>query len=104
MKRRKQRAGNHGFDAEHRHELLMSVWLHDIGKLVIPLEVMNKEARLLPEQKTAILHRFEKIRLLVQIACLKGAISGEALEKQLEELKQARDTILRASTAGFLPG
>lgn len=30
---------------------------------------------------------------MVQIACLKGAVSGEALEKQLEELKQARDTI-----------
>ena len=46
------------FDAEHRHELLMSVWLHDIGKLVIPLEVMNKEARLLPEQgKSTALRR-----------------------------------------------
>ena len=36
------------FPADRREELLMSVWLHDIGKLVTPLEVMNKAARLLP--------------------------------------------------------
>ena len=45
----------------------------------------------------------EKMRLLAQIACLKGAISGETLEKRLEELKQAGDTILRANTAGLCP-
>lgn len=91
------------FHADHKHELLMSVWLHDIGKLVIPLEVMNKDARLLPEQKTAILHRFEKIRLLAQIACLKGEISAETMQERVEELKKAQETVLRANTAGFCP-
>lgn len=91
------------FNADHKHELLMSVWLHDIGKLVIPLEVMNKDARLLPEQKTAILHRFEKIRLLDQIACLKGEISEETMQERVEELKKAQETVLRANTAGFCP-
>ena len=75
------RAGEPWFNAEHRHELLMSVWLHDIGKLVIPLEVMNKDARLLPEQKSEILHRFEKMRLLIQIASLKGEISVETMQE-----------------------
>ena len=91
------------FDADHKHELLMSVWLHDIGKLVIPLEVMNKEARLLPEQKTAVLHRFEKIRLLAEIAALKGELNAEALQNVKEELKEAEATVLRANTAGFCP-
>lgn len=79
----------------------MSVWLHDIGKLVIPLEVMNKDARLLPEQKTAILHRFEKIRLLTQIASLKGELTSEAMQERVEEVKKAQETVLRANTAGF---
>lgn len=91
------------FNTAHKHELLMSVWLHDIGKLVIPLEVMNKDARLLPEQKTAILHRFEKIRLLIQIASLKGEISVETMQEREEELQKAQETILRANTAGFCP-
>lgn len=89
------------FHADHKHELLMSVWLHDIGKLVIPLEVMNKDARLLPEQKTAILHRFEKIRLLTQIASLKGELTSEAMQERVEEVKKAQETVLRANTAGF---
>lgn len=91
------------FNADHKHELLMSIWLHDIGKLVIPLEVMNKDARFLPEQKTAILHRFEKIRLLTQIAQLKGMISEETMQNRVKELKNAQETILRANTAGFCP-
>ena len=40
------------FDSDRRKAFLMSVWLHDIGKLTIPLEVMDKATRLgslLPE-------------------------------------------------------
>lgn len=44
------------FSPGHKDELLMSVWFHDVGKLVTPLEVMNKMARLLPEQYTAFTH------------------------------------------------
>lgn len=36
-------------DFAHKKELLMSVWLHDIGKLVTPLNVMNKAGRLSSE-------------------------------------------------------
>ena len=89
------------FDADHREEFLMSVWLHDIGKLVIPLEIMNKNTRLMPEQTTELLHRFEKIRLLAQIACLKGAISEQELKKEQEELEKDREEILQANTAGL---
>ncbi len=81
----------------------MSVWLHDIGKLVIPLEVMNKEARLLPEQKTAILHRFEKMRLLAQIASLKELFLEKPCRNAAGRMQKGRDTILRANTAGFCP-
>ena len=89
------------FNTAHKHELLMSVWLHDIGKLVIPLEVMNKDARLLPEQKTAILHRFEKIRLLIQIASLKGEISVETMQEREEEPTESLCSFF--NTAGFCP-
>lgn len=51
------------FSPEHKEEFLMSVWLHDIGKLVTPLEIMNKAARLTPEEKRQVSHRFEVIGL-----------------------------------------
>ena len=79
--------------------LLMSIWLHDLGKLVIPLEIMDKESRLgdrLPE----VLHRIE-----VAILCerIRG-LSGEAdYEEKIRCLTDARDFILDINKAGFLP-
>lgn len=91
------------FDADHKEEFLMSIWLHDIGKLVIPLEIMNKNTRLMPEQTTELLNRFEKIRLLAQIACLKGEIAEQDRKKRVDELEKARNEILHANTAGLCP-
>ncbi len=87
---------------EERDSLLMSVWLHDIGKLVIPLEIMDKPTRL---------GMFEEgIRTRVTIACLMEEI--EALrdpetrpkhETKIKELKDALNFIQDANTKGFLP-
>lgn len=91
------------FDADRRDEFLTSIWLHDIGKMVIPLEVMNKDTRLLPEQKNEILHRLEKIRLLTEISFLKGEISELELQNCKNMLKIAGEEIVRANRAGFCP-
>jgi len=90
------------FSPERRNELIMSVWFHDIGKLVIPLEVMDKPARLLPEQHTAFRHRMEVIRLLGEIDALSG---GDAsLEALTEETEQAAALVESVNTAGFVTG
>lgn len=81
------------FSPERREELLMSVWLHDIGKLVIPLEVMDKPTRLLPAQRTAFLHRMEVIRLKSEIKYLKGDMSSEEYEKLLATTEEAQSLI-----------
>jgi len=41
------------FSPSRREELVTSIWLHDIGKLTTPLEVMDKAERLSPLQKCA---------------------------------------------------
>ncbi len=46
---------------------------------------------------------FREIRLLIQIASLKGEISVETMQECEEELQKAQETILRANTAGFCP-
>lgn len=78
-----QRAKNAGeplpFSPKHKKELIMSVWLHDIGKVTTSLEVMNKPERLYEIQKADIRHRMEAIRL------------------------RAKEAIFQISTAGFLP-
>ena len=91
------------FPPDRREELLMSVWLHDIGKLVTPLEVMNKAARLLPEQHTEFLHRMEIVRLRAEIDCLSGRISAGEKDDILQKVRQALELVESVNTAGFLP-
>ena len=91
------------FSPDHRDELLMSVWLHDIGKLVTPLEVMNKEARLLPEQHKDFLHRMEIIRLRTEIDCLSGRISAGERDSLIRQTWQAIELVEHANKARFVP-
>ena len=90
------------FSPAQKDELLMSVWLHDIGKLVIPLEVMNKMARLLPEQYTALIHRMEVIRLQVEIDCLAGRISQEEKEVRIQETFRTVELVDSINGTGFV--
>ena len=92
------------FDAAHKDEFLMSIWLHDIGKLVTPLGVMNKETRLRPDQLTEILHRMEKVELWTEILMLKGTITEEEKVKRLDEVKYLRDFVESVNHAGVICG
>ena len=87
---------------EERDSYLMSVWLHDIGKLVIPLEIMDKPDRLGP--------LYDKIRGRVTVACLMEEITGlkdsskkPACDAHIEKLKEAFSLIDECNTKSFLP-
>lgn len=80
----------------------MSIWLHDCGKVATPLEVMNKESRLLPEQRAAFAHRMEVIRLLGKIDCLSGKITPEELEALAADTEEAARLVGQADRQGFL--
>lgn len=90
------------FTPAHKEEILMSVWLHDIGKLVTPLEVMNKMARLSPEQHTAFVHRMEVIRLRGEIDRLSGKLSAQELEALIQETQEAKTLVDTVNAVGFL--
>ena len=90
------------FDQRKRDEFLMSVWLHDVGKLVVPLEVMDKASRLGPKLDD-VLGRLRVIGLLTRIEQLEGRISAEEAEARQAELKDTAEFIKRVNTAGFLP-
>lgn len=94
--------GQKSFRAEEKEEFLMSILLHDIGKLVTPLEVMNKAKRLFPEQHSRIAHRMEVIRLRAEIAYLSGRISLENKEREISQTKDAWTLIEEMNTAGFV--
>ena len=90
------------FDANKRRTFLMSVWLHDVGKLVVPLEVMDKETRLGPALET-VRRRFAAIGLLDRIAHLEGRIDAEEYERRNGERSDALAFVERVNRAGFMP-
>ncbi len=94
--------GERRFSDVQKEELLMSILLHDIGKIVIPLEVMDKSRRLLPKQHMEISHRMEVIGLKAEIDRLSGRITGEEKEEIISRTREALKLIDEADTAGFV--
>ncbi len=91
------------FDADRRRTFLLSVWLHDVGKLVVPLEVMDKQSRLSPSALSDIRQRFTKMHLLDRIAVLEGRLSQTEAEANAKLLDDTLALIERTDRAGFLP-
>ena len=89
------------FDAERRRAFLMSVWLHDVGKLAVPLEVMDKKTRL-GDLMPPLQERFRIIGLLDKVAALEGRISAEELSKRNQERMNRLSFINRIDSAPFL--
>jgi len=85
-----------------RRAFLMSVWLHDVGKLVVPLEVMDKESRLGPGLER-VENRFAAMRLLDRIGRLEGRMDEAAYQSARTEKDEALALIRRINGAGFLP-
>ncbi len=90
------------FDSGHREEVLMSVWLHDIGKLVTPLEVMNKMHRLLPEQYADFVHRMEVVRLRGEIDRLSGRMTLEEAGQLMADTQEAQALVDAINGCGFV--
>ena len=90
------------FDEEKRHAFLMSVWLHDIGKLTVPLRVMDKADRLGTETER-VYARLRMIGLLDRLAEAEGRIDAEEASRRRRELEDTRAFIERINRAGFLP-
>ena len=76
------------FDEKKTREFIMSIWMHDIGKLITPIEIMDKQDRL-ADNYECIVQRFAKIRLLARIDCLEGRISPEQLQERLGQIAEA---------------
>ena len=89
------------FTSENTAPLLMSIWLHDIGKLLVPPEVMDKPTRL-GSAETDIRHRIETTRLMLQIKALQNPENAAEYHSQREQLDAAEKLIFTANTAGFL--
>ncbi len=90
------------FDPDKRKTFLMSIWLHDVGKLVVPLAVMDKETRLGPRME-ALRQRFHTMGLLDRIARLEGKLDREEADRRAAQRTEDLAFLEKTDRAGFLP-
>ncbi len=76
------------FGENRTEQLVKAAWLHDIGKVAIPLEVMDKPTRLAGRLEL-VLQRLDYIALQLEFACCREA-NRETRERLQEELVLAR--------------
>ncbi|MBQ7564723.1 MAG: GAF domain-containing protein [Lachnospiraceae bacterium] len=91
------------FPENDKDPFLMSVWLHDIGKLVVPLAVMDKPTRLGAAWER-IKSRIEIARLMVKVRGLQHPEEQSKCTEEEKALCDAWELIQEADQAPFLPG
>ncbi len=91
-----------GYNEVRRQVFIMSVGLHDVGKLTVPLEIMDKATRLGPRLEI-IRERFAKLNLLYRIAMLERRISADQYHQSIAEAEETLAFICRVNAVGFLP-
>ncbi len=89
------------FDKIQKDQIIMAIWLHDIGKLITPESVLNKQTRL-DYYYERIINRIEMFKLCAKISFYEGRISKENLEDTLSSLTEATTKINCYNNAPFL--
>ena len=95
--------GPYKVEVIERREILISIWLHDIGKLITPLEVMNKNTRLGEDGLEKLENRFDRISLLLKLSLAYKKISEEEYENRINKLDEYLSFIRKLNESDFLP-
>lgn len=90
------------FDDNRKEQLQLAAALHDIGKMVVPLTVMNKATRL-DGGVEKIEERFKLLKAYYEIDSLKGKISPEEYQAKVQYLDESLLFIKEIDNAGFMP-
>lgn len=90
------------FDENRKEQLQLAAALHDIGKMVIPLSVMNKATRL-DDKLEKVMDRFQLLTAYYELDECKKRITKEEARDKIDFIKSAKEFILSANSAGFLP-
>lgn len=90
------------FDDNRKEQLQLAAALHDIGKMIVPLSVMNKATRL-DGGLVTIEERFKLLKAYYEIDFLRGKLSREAYEEKIQYLNDSLQFIIEIDNAGFMP-
>lgn len=74
------------FDPARKEQLMLAALIHDIGKMVVPLSIMNKATRL-DTRIEKVDDRFRLLKALYEVDLLRGRITSEEYEAVSGELE-----------------
>lgn len=89
------------FEEEREEKLVLAALLHDIGKMIIPLSVMNRATRL-DADITKVEDRFALLKAYYRIDQLEGIMTEEEYQEKKKYLDEALAFIHRIDGLGFL--
>lgn len=89
------------FTEREKEPFIMSVWLHDIGKLVIPLELVDKSTRL-GSLEPQMRSRIEIGILMEKLRALEHPEEADDARARGQALAAAQETIDSVNGGGFL--
>lgn len=89
------------FEAGRKEQLMLAALIHDIGKMVIPLNIMNKATRL-DQEIVKVDDRFRLLQALYEIDLLRGRITQETYEQTVSDLEEELKFIHEIDTAGYV--
>ena len=95
--------GNTEYDISEpdREQLVMAARLHDVGKMIIPLSVMNKATRVEAELPAMRKH-WDWLKAELRICLLEGKMTEDEYNMAVTELEESREVAEQADKAGFL--
>ncbi len=88
------------FTTDSKDAFLMSIWLHDLGKLIVPLEVLDKPDRL-GSLRDGIKSKIEITRLKTSLEKQADGADKAACDERIAALDRAWELIDKTNNAGF---
>ena len=80
------------FTEDDKRQLYLAAMLHDVGKMDVPLEIMDKPTKLGAREKE-LKDRLEIIRLRLEQDALKGVLSREEADAKQEKIRQFTESL-----------
>ncbi len=90
----------HRIKEAEKDPYLMSIWLHDVGKLLVPLEVMNKATRL-GDGIENFKHRITVARLMEKLRMHEKPEEIEAAKEKLDKIDEGVEFVENVNGRGF---
>ena len=95
---------NDYFTEERKEQLIMAAWMHDVGKIIVPLSLLNKGSKL-GKRTSLVLQRLDYIKLKTEKKYWKRKAEQENLNKGFQKkykqkialLNNARNLIIKTN-------